>query len=295
MNLAVVIVRSLSARWLGAYGNEWVATPNLDRLAAEGVVYERNIADRIDGHALSYAGPVIRFDDLVPPWSVPHDIFATYAEEYTGLEPVRQPGPIVSDDLSAWTALQCSYAAVLTRLDARIGRWIDECRRNGTAVLLTSDLGFPLGEHNVVGPTKSRPHVELVHLPLILWRPDGIGASERIGGLTQSNRVFSALAALSDDREPNLATDFSKFMDMTAMRSFVQPFAITRSTDGVPLAIRTAEWTCLFGNSNDTEDGDRDRLYLFPEDQFEVNDLAERCPERVSELSIMAERLGAQN
>ena len=35
----------LSGRWLGAYGNEWVVTPNLDRLAAESVVFDRHISD----------------------------------------------------------------------------------------------------------------------------------------------------------------------------------------------------------------------------------------------------------
>src|SRR4051794_37510855 len=45
MRAVVVSVSGCPAGWLGAYGNEWVATPNLDRLAAEGVVFDRHVSD----------------------------------------------------------------------------------------------------------------------------------------------------------------------------------------------------------------------------------------------------------
>ncbi len=45
MKAIVFSLRGCSAGWLGAYGNEWIATPNLDRLAAEGVVFDRHISD----------------------------------------------------------------------------------------------------------------------------------------------------------------------------------------------------------------------------------------------------------
>jgi hypothetical protein len=45
MNVIVFCLRGCPAGWLGAYGNEWVATPNLDRLAAESVVFDRHISE----------------------------------------------------------------------------------------------------------------------------------------------------------------------------------------------------------------------------------------------------------
>ncbi|MFO0801608.1 MAG: sulfatase-like hydrolase/transferase [Gemmataceae bacterium] len=45
MNVIVFVLRGCPAGWLGAYGNEWVATPNLDRLAAESVVFDRHISE----------------------------------------------------------------------------------------------------------------------------------------------------------------------------------------------------------------------------------------------------------
>jgi arylsulfatase A-like enzyme len=45
MKVLVIVVRGLSAGYLGCFGNAWVETPALDRLAAEGVVFDRHYAD----------------------------------------------------------------------------------------------------------------------------------------------------------------------------------------------------------------------------------------------------------
>src|SRR5947209_4558655 len=55
MRAIVFVLRGCPAGWLGAYGNEWVATPNLDRLAAEGVVFDSHISDRPDPEAAGAA------------------------------------------------------------------------------------------------------------------------------------------------------------------------------------------------------------------------------------------------
>ncbi len=44
MNAVVVTFDCLPFRFLGAYGNSWVRTPNFDRLAAESVVFHRHFA-----------------------------------------------------------------------------------------------------------------------------------------------------------------------------------------------------------------------------------------------------------
>src|SRR5438132_7854624 len=55
MRVVVFAVRGCPVGWLGAYGNEWVATPNLDRLAAESVVFDCHISDRPDSDGASAA------------------------------------------------------------------------------------------------------------------------------------------------------------------------------------------------------------------------------------------------
>ena len=46
MSVIVFALNGLPAGWLGAYGNDWVGTPHLDRLAAEAVTFDRHISDR---------------------------------------------------------------------------------------------------------------------------------------------------------------------------------------------------------------------------------------------------------
>ncbi|MGL6094976.1 MAG: sulfatase family protein [Fimbriiglobus sp.] len=45
MNIVVIALNGCPVSALGPYGNEWIAAPNLDRLAAEGVVFDRHISD----------------------------------------------------------------------------------------------------------------------------------------------------------------------------------------------------------------------------------------------------------
>jgi arylsulfatase A-like enzyme len=45
MKALVISVRGFHAGYLGCYGNEWITTPALDRLAASGVVFDQHLAD----------------------------------------------------------------------------------------------------------------------------------------------------------------------------------------------------------------------------------------------------------
>src|SRR5262245_54699163 len=44
----VIALRGLPLGLVGCYGNDWVETPTLDRLAAEGVVLDQHFAERPD-------------------------------------------------------------------------------------------------------------------------------------------------------------------------------------------------------------------------------------------------------
>ncbi len=51
MKALVVVVRGLHLGHVGCYGNAWIDTPTLDRLAAEGVVFDQHYADNPDAGA----------------------------------------------------------------------------------------------------------------------------------------------------------------------------------------------------------------------------------------------------
>src|SRR5690348_5615076 len=45
MKALVLTLRGCHLGYLGCYGNGWIATPNVDRLAAQGVVFDQHLAD----------------------------------------------------------------------------------------------------------------------------------------------------------------------------------------------------------------------------------------------------------
>ncbi|MHC5537256.1 sulfatase family protein [Singulisphaera rosea] len=47
MNVIVVVCNSLHLGFLGTYGNGWIETPHLDRLAAEGVVFDHHFPENL--------------------------------------------------------------------------------------------------------------------------------------------------------------------------------------------------------------------------------------------------------
>ena len=67
MKVLVVVARGLQPGMAGCYGNLWVDTPALDRLAAEGVVFDQHLADRADPEGARRAWRSGRYDLPAPP------------------------------------------------------------------------------------------------------------------------------------------------------------------------------------------------------------------------------------
>lgn len=78
MKVLLLVARGLHLGHLGCYGNLWAQTPVLDRLAAEGIVFDQHLADRPDHagarHALRtghYSFPTVEADPASTPEAVP--------------------------------------------------------------------------------------------------------------------------------------------------------------------------------------------------------------------------------
>ena len=68
MKILVLNADALHLGFPGCYGNEWVATPTLDRLAAEGIVFDQHYADRPDTSRSCWTG---RYDFPMPETASP--------------------------------------------------------------------------------------------------------------------------------------------------------------------------------------------------------------------------------
>jgi len=146
----------------------------------------------------------IETDRLIPPWFAPADVFEVYCEDLTEdaeddadpLAPWTDPpvGWFDRDDLASWELLHRSFATAVTSFDADLGRMFDLLREKGwdqtASWVFTSDAGYPLGHHGLLGPHRPWLHEEFVHVPLIVRRPNGAGAGERVWAFTQPEDVL---------------------------------------------------------------------------------------------------------
>ncbi len=111
MRVIVFALNGCPAGWLGAYGNDWVGTPHLDRLAAEGVVFDRHIADVPGGVGAPGAGCLsIRVRANHPDTDAPDEFYAGWGEVFDA-----RPRP---DDDSPLDELLRAFPALLDRLAA---------------------------------------------------------------------------------------------------------------------------------------------------------------------------------
>src|SRR5262245_54380310 len=120
MKVVVIAVDGLPAWALGAYGNDWIPTPNLDEFAAHSIVFDQHFADVPRGlsrQALVLADDVLWIDapPLLPPWSVELEPDDDPDVEIL-LDP--KPGLLGPDDEETPHRLQDTFALVVREFDA---------------------------------------------------------------------------------------------------------------------------------------------------------------------------------
>lgn len=363
MKTLVIAARGLQPGYLGCYGNDWVDTPHLDRLAAEGIVLDRHyadcpaaktrgswsgvyqfpqpdnsppptadlsnrLADVLEQHGIAHlflAEPIplssrkidplerrirqtlreldrlakepqwllwLDLPSLHPPWQIPEEFLNPYfsveeEEENEPLEPWLEPpvGPIDPTDDVAWDRLQFTYAAAVSCLDDRVGALLDAVEKNVLICFMAED-GLALGEHGRIGNGSSGLHDERVHVPCILRLPDGEEAGRRVPALTQPVDLLPTLVdAFGLPLPPVHGCSLLPLVRGQAER--VRPYACSglTSEDALEWALRTPEWTFLLPPRVPAADVARlARLYVRPDDRWEVNNVLHHHQERAEGL-----------
>ena len=369
MNVVCLVIDRLQAGYVGAYGNTWIETPNLDRLACQSFLLENSLIDSPDlerlyrsywqgWHALCSSPPpetrpslpaLLRaadaatalltdepllarhpgaedFDDLIeinPPWqpeiarridqthfsrcferaidwlSSVQDPFmlwchlgglgTTWDAPLEFRQAYREPGdppPPEGAEVPERTlppdcdpdevlGISQSYAGQVSLLDACLGAFLEMFdglpAAGETLLTVTSSRGFPLGEHQRVGPCDDALFGELVHVPWMIRFPDAAGAAARSQALVEPADLWATLL------------DWWKLDDVPYSPSAESILRLVRRENG-PLrdrlciagreggrAIRTPAWFLRAG--------DPPKLFAKPDDRWEVNDVTSLCPE----------------
>ncbi len=232
-------------------------------------------------------------------WDAPYAFRQQYAEEGDPPPPsmVRPPSIMLEEDYDPDTLLGItqSYAGQVSLFDTCIGALGDFIAEGplaeDTLLAVASPRGYPLGEHRRVGPCDEALHGELLHVPLMIRFPQGLGGT----GLDWAAR--SQALVTPADLGPTLLDCWGQFADaqptggqFTTARSLLPLVRGQSETvrDRICMAgvddgrknrgrsIRVPAWYLRM------EDGDS--LYAKPADRWEFNDVADRCREVVESL-----------
>ncbi|MEC7764958.1 MAG: sulfatase [Pseudomonadota bacterium] len=86
--------------------------------------------------------------------------------------------------------IRANYAALVSMCDAYFGRLLDWMDANDawgdTALILTTDHGYLLGEHEWWAKNRMPYYEEISHIPLMIWHPEQATPGARVPDLTQT-------------------------------------------------------------------------------------------------------------
>jgi arylsulfatase A-like enzyme len=241
----------------------------------------------------------------LPPWNVPEEFQAPYfteepaedveEEEEPASEPLTPlteiaPGPVDPDDDYLYLSLQTSYAAAVTYLDAGVGQLLESLAGieggDEVLILVTTDVGQNLGEHGIVGPVRAWLHDEVIHLPLIVRLPGRAEGGRRVDALTQAVDLAATLADWFRAPLPH-AHGHSLLPLVRGEVETIRPYACAglQVGEAIEYTLRTPDRAFLLPLRTSADEAARTpRLYVKPDDRWEVNDVLQHHQELAQQL-----------
>src|SRR3712207_295809 len=154
------------------------------------------------------------------PWDPPEEYVSLYSDGYDGPEPTvpeySDAGWIGERELERMKAL---YAGEVTMTDRWLGNFLDKMDELGlsenTLLIVLSDHGVALGEHNTTGKPFWALWPELTDIPFFIRYPGGRGAGEESDYFASTHDVApTVLSFLGIDLpEPMEGQDLSVLLD----------------------------------------------------------------------------------
>lgn len=200
-------------------------------------------------------------------------------EPYADVKPPQFTFDADQDDPDLLVSVQQSCFAQIAIIDSMLGVFMDHLAQlevGQSAVVIIAGLrGYLLGEHGRVGPA-SDLYAQSLHVPLFVKLP----AAEE----TFKNRRSHCLIQTSTIGD--WISESKKVEDFCAIMTDVNSQPLFFSS-GESYAIQTAAWKYL--RSVDKDGVFSEMLYAKPDDRWEVNDVARRCPQIVEEMETLIE------
>lgn len=239
------------------------------------------------------------FRGLRAAWDAPYEFREQFADEQDP-PPGRFAEPphfrLAADaDPDELLGIRQAYAGQVALLDG----WLDLLKaaladRNDaeqTMLLIQGARGYPLGIHGAVGfpegPDSAALFGELVHVPLVVRLPGGVGAACRTGALVQPPDIAASLAAwfaVPFDETP-VAAGKSLLKLIRGEADALRDRAVIVTTRG-ERALRTSAWHLRQPAAADDEPSPPVELYAKPDDRHEINEISALRPTEAQSLQL---------
>lgn len=218
----------------------------------------------------------VDFFDPHEPWDPPRQYIDMYDPAYEGEEVIYPAyGPceyLTRDELSHIRAM---YAGEATLVDRWIGFLLEKINSLGlfenTTVIFTSDHGFYLGEHGLIGKSiiigeshgLAPLYEEVAHIPLLIRFEDNLGLRNRmkIDALVQTPDITSTILDLTGVKSFAEASVQGKSLlplvegEASSIRAMAvsTPSLIKGTRAGLRVTITTDEWSLILAPEITTE------------------------------------------
>jgi arylsulfatase A-like enzyme len=192
----------------------------------------------------------------------PHEPFFA-PERFRKDYPTNYGGPIldwpryrkVIDQPDEIAELRANYAALVAMCDEYLGRLLDYMDQRemwqDTALIMTTDHGFMLAEHDWWGKNRMPFYDEIAQIPLMIWHPDfAAKAGEHRRALTQTI-----------DLMPTILEMFGQPVPPEVRGRSLMPLLAGETT------VREAALYGIFGGATNVTDG-RYTYFRYPKDLF---------------------------
>jgi len=226
------------------------------------------------------------------PWDPPSPYNRMYTDpNYNGKDiihpiPGRVEGYLTPEEIHH---IKMLYAGKVTLCDRWIGFFLDKVREMGlfenSLIIFTTDHGAPFGEHGYIKKAEPGLYEELVHIPLIIRHPEGLGAGKRFNALVETTEIFPTILDFlkvprplrihGESLLPLMAGQAESIRDYAYMGYFKRTW---RVSDRI--------WSFTLG----LEKGRPNELYNLKEDPGEKKNLITKEPAKTMELELELRR-----
>lgn len=229
------------------------------------------------------------------PWDPPPPYNRMYTDpNYTGKDIIHPipgwvEGYLTDDELHH---IKMLYAGKVTLCDRWIGYFLDRIRDMGlyenSLIVFTTDHGAPFGEHGYIKKAEPGLYEDLVHIPLIIRHPEGIGAGKRFDALVQTSEMFPTILDFLDVRQPQRIHGQSLVPLMREEIDSIRNYAYTGHFKR-NWGIIDHHWKFVLN----FDKGRSDELYDLKEDPGEKKNLLDKEGRKAEELELELRRFVA--